>query len=70
LMEWSNQSIPDAASLECSSVCLTDVSGKIVREGKVASEPEAWDRLSERETRHAAARLDYGFCTNSTHPTF
>jgi transposase len=28
-------------SLECSSVCVVDVSGKIVREGKVASEPEA-----------------------------
>jgi len=28
-------------SLECSSVCVTDASGKIVREGKVASEPEA-----------------------------
>jgi transposase len=26
-------------SLECSSVCVVDVSGKIVREGKVASEP-------------------------------
>jgi transposase len=28
-------------SLECSSVCLVDASGKIVREGKVASEPGA-----------------------------
>jgi transposase len=28
-------------SLECSSVCLVDVSGKILREAKVASEPEA-----------------------------
>jgi transposase len=28
-------------SLECSSVCIVDASGKIVREGKVASEPEA-----------------------------
>src|SRR5258705_10935720 len=27
-------------SLECSSVCLVDASGKIVREGKVASELE------------------------------
>jgi transposase len=27
-------------SLECSSVCIVDASGKIVREGKVASEPE------------------------------
>jgi len=28
-------------SLEFSSVCVVDGSGKIVREGKVASEPEA-----------------------------
>ena len=28
-------------SLECSSVCVVNASGKIVREGKVASEPEA-----------------------------
>jgi transposase len=28
-------------SLECSSVCVVDVSGKIIREGRVASEPEA-----------------------------
>ena len=28
-------------SWECSSVCIVDASGKIVREGKVASEPEA-----------------------------
>src|SRR5207342_1370154 len=28
-------------SLECSSVCVVDASGKIVREGKVTSEPEA-----------------------------
>src|SRR6202035_5855564 len=28
-------------SLECSSVCVVDSSGKIAREGKVASEPEA-----------------------------
>jgi transposase len=28
-------------SLECSSVCVVDASGKIVREAKVASEPEA-----------------------------
>ena len=28
-------------SLECSSVCVVDASGKIVREGKVTSEPAA-----------------------------
>jgi transposase len=28
-------------SLECSSVCVVDASGKIVREGKVASKPDA-----------------------------
>jgi transposase len=28
-------------SLECASVCVVDATGKIVREGKVASEPEA-----------------------------
>src|SRR2546423_13028653 len=28
-------------SLECSSVCVVDASGKIVREGKVSSEPDA-----------------------------
>ena len=36
-------------SLECSSVCVVDASGKILREAKVASEPEAliaWFRLS------------------------
>jgi transposase len=26
-------------SLECASVCVVDATGKIVREGKVASEP-------------------------------
>ncbi len=28
-------------SLECSSICVVDATGKMVREGKVASEPEA-----------------------------
>ena len=28
-------------SLECSSVCVVDGNGKIVREGKAASEPAA-----------------------------
>src|ERR1700676_4541801 len=28
-------------SLECSSICVVDANGKIVREGKVASEPSA-----------------------------
>ena len=29
-------------SLECSSVCIVDTNGKIIREGKVASEPDCW----------------------------
>ena len=36
-------------SLECSSVCVVDASGKILREARVASEPEAliaWFRSS------------------------
>ncbi len=28
-------------SLECSSVCVVDTTGKIIREAKVASEPQA-----------------------------
>jgi transposase len=28
-------------SLECSSVCIVDMNGKIIREGKAASEPDA-----------------------------
>ena len=28
-------------SLECSSVCAVDATGKVIREGKCASEPEA-----------------------------
>ena len=35
-------------SLECSSVCVVDANGKILREARVASEPEAligWFRL-------------------------
>jgi len=32
--------MPDVSS-ECSSVCVVDGQGKIVREAKVASEPEA-----------------------------
>ena len=32
-------------SLECSSVCVVDANGKILREAKVASEPKRPDRL-------------------------
>ena len=32
-------------SLECSSVCVVDANGKILREAKVASEPEALVRF-------------------------
>jgi len=32
-------------SLEASSLCVVDANGKIAREGKVASEPEALIRL-------------------------
>jgi transposase len=33
-------------SLECSSVCVVDANGKIVREGRVISEPDALDWLA------------------------
>ncbi len=29
-------------SLECSSVCVVDANGKIIREAKVTSEPDAF----------------------------
>src|SRR5206468_307104 len=41
-------------SLECSSVCVVDASGKILREARVASEPEAliaWFRTEARPRR-------------------
>ena len=37
-------------SLEASSVCVVDAAGKIVREAKVASEPEALIRLCVSKT--------------------
>ena len=33
-------------SLERSSVCVVDATGRIVREAKVASEPERWSASS------------------------
>jgi transposase len=48
-------------SLECSSICVVDANGKIVREGKVASEPEAlivW--LSSPGLRLARIGLEAG----------
>ena len=35
-------------SLEQSSVCVVDATGRIVREAKVASEPEALVRFSDQ----------------------
>ena len=44
-------------SLELSSVCVVDALGKIVKEAKVASEPEALVSFFEGETRHVKAAL-------------
>ena len=55
-------------SLELSSVCVVDGRGKIVKEAKVASEPEALvcffkelgvpvNRIGEQRRRHEAERL-------------
>jgi predicted NBD/HSP70 family sugar kinase len=40
-------------SLEYASVCIVDASGKIVREGKVASEPAALTGCSELKSKLA-----------------
>ena len=43
-------------SLECSSLCVVDGTGKIVREGKVPSEPEeliSWLRSQGQELNRA-----------------
>src|SRR5262249_3630111 len=48
-------------SLECSSVCVVEASGKIIAEGKVASEPEAlisW--LASRGVSLARVGLEAG----------
>ena len=48
-------------SLEQSSVCIVDTTGKIVREAKVASEPEALVRFfSQLEVRVTRIGLEAG----------
>ena len=56
-----------AGTLELSSVCIVDAQGKIVRETKVASEPEAlvavegrWQCLLFRALRTQLATADLG----------
>jgi transposase len=48
-------------SLERSSVCVVDATGRIIREAKVASEPEALVRWTASRgvgsEHHAAARM-------------
>jgi transposase len=57
-------------SLECSSVCVVDPSGKIVREAKVASEPETMiDWFGSLGLRPARIGLEAARCRNgSTQP--
>jgi hypothetical protein len=43
-------------SLECSSVCVVDANGKIVRDAKVASEPEE-ARMQRSEMRGQRSRI-------------
>ena len=51
-------------SLELSSVCVVDATGKIVREAKVASEPEALSQHFDRSgiCRSSASALRRGHC--------
>src|SRR5512147_2574510 len=58
-------------SLEQSSVCVVDATGKIVREAKVASEPEGLVRFF-RELGVAVSRigLEAGLCRNGCTPAW
>src|SRR5437870_9857683 len=51
-------------SLECSCVCVIDANGKILREAKVASEPEAlvvgWAKALLRRAHHPRCGLQGG----------
>jgi hypothetical protein len=46
-------------SLKLSSVCIVDASGQIVKETKVASEPEAFPVIDAAITRGCPVRADH-----------